>query len=438
MQKAAVRKIYKFNIEDSTGFKRKLLSYFKKYDYSAFYDSNGFTNESYGELLYGDYDLIAGCGKINEISVSGKGSLNKFKLFAENNKEWLFGYLSYDIKNDIEKLYSKNIDNLEFPELFFFVPEIVFKLKSNTLTIEYFDNKGDDIEGIFQEIIETQQGSYYKNYSNIKHRNSKEEYQEKISKVKDHIQKGDIYEMNYCIEFYDDNANICPFNTFNILKENSKTPFSAFMRIKDKYILSASPERFIKKSGNKIISQPIKGTIKRGKNQEEDFLLKTKLRNDPKERAENVMIVDLVRNDLSRTAKKTTVKVEELFGVYPFDHVFQMISTISSELKEDVSINDIIKTTFPPGSMTGAPKIRAMELIEKYEKTKRLVYSGSIGYITPEKDFDFNVVIRTILYNKEKKYLSYITGGAITDQSIPENEYEECLLKAKAMLEVLT
>jgi para-aminobenzoate synthetase component 1 len=205
----------------------------------------------------------------------------------------------------------------------------------------------------------------------------------------------------------------------------------------EQFLLSASPERFIKKVGKKIISQPIKGTARRGANEEEDKQIKHHLFNDPKERAENIMIVDLVRNDLSRTADKGSVIVEELCGIYTFPQVHQMISTVVSELREDVHFIEAIRQCFPMGSMTGAPKVRAMKLIEKYESTKRGLFSGAVGYITPEGDFDFNVVIRSILYNARNHYLSFMVGGAITMQAEAEKEYEECMLKAKAIMRVL-
>ena len=202
-------------------------------------------------------------------------------------------------------------------------------------------------------------------------------------------------------------------------------------------MLSASPERYLKKVGEKVISQPIKGTAKRSFDIEQDAFLKKELKNSAKERSENIMIVDLVRNDLSHTATKGSVVVEELCQVYTFKQVHQMISTIISKVDATVSPVEIIKTTFPMGSMTGAPKVSAMKIIEELEVTKRGLYSGAVGYFTPTGDFDFNVVIRSILYDAKKQYLSFSVGSAITAQSIPENEYEECLLKAKAMFEVL-
>ena len=214
-------------------------------------------------------------------------------------------------------------------------------------------------------------------------------------------------------------------------------PFSALYRINEKFLLSASPERYLKKVKNKVISQPIKGTIKRTSNEKENRKLKQQLQQNNKDRAENIMIVDLVRNDLSQTAIKNSVKVKELCKIYEFPTVFQMISTIESTVDTETPFTDIIKTTFPMGSMTGAPKIKAMEIIEKYESVKRGLYSGSVGYISPKGDFDFNVVIRSLQINYKNNYASFITGGAITILSNAEDEYEECFVKAQALLNAL-
>jgi para-aminobenzoate synthetase component 1 len=224
---------------------------------------------------------------------------------------------------------------------------------------------------------------------------------------------------------------------FEKLNTISKSPLAVFLKNDSQYLFSASPERYLKKVADKIISQPIKGTAKRFLDPIEDERAKNQLALDPKERAENIMITDLVRNDLSRTAQKGSVKVEELCAVYSFEQVHQMITTITSNLDIQYSVNEVIKSTFPMGSMTGTPKISAMKIIEELEETKRGLYSGAVGYFTPSGDFDFNVVIRSILYNQENKYVSFSVGSAITSQSVPENEYEECLLKAKAMHEVL-
>ena len=391
----------------------------------------------------GKFDFLLAVGVIGEIEAEAGNGFEELKKFYESKKDWLFGYLSYDVKNEIENLSSNNFDGLNFPVLHFFQPEYVFIFKNEMLEVHYpygySENRVKDFldrlchakyENLQQEIIQLS--------LNIKSRITKKAYLKSVSDIKNHIKKGDVYEMNFCQEFYAENAIIDPFQVYLKLNRVSPMPFSCFYRNKDKYLMCASPERFLKKEGSKIISQPIKGTIKRGATPKEDEVLKNELLNDPKERSENVMIVDIVRNDLSRTAKKGSVKVDELFGIYSFPQVHQMISTVSSELREDINFIDAIKYAFPMGSMTGAPKIKAMELIEKYETTKRGLYSGAAGYITPGGDFDLNVVIRSILYNETEKYLSFTVGSAITHHSIAESEYEECLLKAKAMFEVLT
>ena len=239
------------------------------------------------------------------------------------------------------------------------------------------------------------------------------------------------------MEFFAENAIIDPLDKFFKLNEISQSPFAVFFKNHKHFLLSSSPERYLKKQGQKLISQPIKGTAKRYSISSEDELAKKLLAEDPKERSENIMITDLVRNDLSHTAQRGSVQVPELCAVYSFLQVHQMISTVTSKLDPQYSAIEAIKKSFPMGSMTGAPKISAMKIIEELEETKRGLYSGSVGYFTPDGDFDFNVVIRSILYNQENKYISFSVGSAITSLSVPEKEYEECLLKAKAMREVL-
>ncbi|MBP8192996.1 MAG: anthranilate synthase component I family protein, partial [Chitinophagales bacterium] len=256
-------------------------------------------------------------------------------------------------------------------------------------------------------------------------------------KIKTHIQLGDIYELNFCQEFYAGDALIDTVRVFQKLNQLSKAPFTSFFKNEGNYLMCASPERFLKRQNNTLISQPIKGTRKRIQDKKQDNLLKQQLFFDEKERSENVMIVDLVRNDFSRIALKNSVEVEELFGIYSFEQVHQMISTVTCTIPQDLSFSEIIKAVFPMGSMTGAPKIAAMELIEQYEPTKRGLFSGAVGYMTPKGNFDFNVVIRSILYNEQNQYVSIQAGSAITIDCDAEKEYEECLLKAKAMLEAL-
>lgn len=434
-----MRKELIISVENNNDFKERLLVYGSKFKRFAFLDSNSFNKNNSG-YTYFEYDFLAGLGSIKEITGTGINSFKNLHEFNETTKDWLFGFLTYDLKNEIEHLDSNNIDELDFPTLHFFSPEIVITSKDSIISFLYSDNHytGEEISNIIQTIKSTDLSAIdEKNLSiELKQRFNKDEYIETIQKLKNHIQKGDIYEINFCHEFYS-NSTIDPINTYSRLNKISPTPFSCFYKLDNKYLLSASPERFLKKVKNKIISQPIKGTMKRGADNKEDSYLKEKLYNDPKERAENVMIVDLVRNDLSRTAKKSSVKVEELFGIYAFSQVFQMISTITSEVEDDTNIINIIKNAFPMGSMTGAPKFRAMQLIEGFEKTKRGLYSGSVGFITPDNDFDFNVIIRSILYNQIRNYVSFTVGGAITSLADPEKEYNECMLKAEAIMKVL-
>lgn len=318
-----------------------------------------------------------------------------------------------------------------FPPFFFFEPKLFLRISKESKVVERIGDIHIDEKSLFA--IEPKQ--HPQSEVHLRPRISKEKYLEDVESLRQHIKLGDIYEVNYCQEFYDDNATINPAKVFNQLSEYSEAPFQSFFKASDKYAICGSPERYIKKSGKKIISQPIKGTAKRSVDSAEDNALKDDLFNSIKERAENVMIVDLVRNDLSKTAKKGSVKVDELFGIYSFKSVHQMISTVSSELRENCNIIDPIQYSFPVGSMTGAPKVRAMQLIEEYESTKRGLYSGSIGYISPEGDYDFNVVIRTILYNQSAQYISAMVGGAITFQSDPEKEYEECLTKVQPIFD---
>ena len=238
------------------------------------------------------------------------------------------------------------------------------------------------------------------------------------------------------MEFFAKTIHINPLEIFKKLNRVSLSPFSCFYRMYNKSLMCSSPERFLKKSRDKIISQPIKGTARRGKNISEDAEIKKILSQNKKEKSENVMIVDLVRNDLSKTCNN--VNADELYNISTFKQWHQMISTISGKIRKGVHVIDVIKNAFPMGSMTGAPKVRAMELIEMYEKTKRGLYSGAVGYFTPGGDFDFNVVIRSILYNQPSNYLSFQVGSAITANSIPENEYKECLLKANGIFEALS
>ncbi|SHH25030.1 anthranilate synthase component I family protein [Flavobacterium defluvii] len=413
-------------------FKQQLLNWAQQFREVVFLDSNSYPQE------YSSFDCLLAVDAFTSLKTDYYNAFEDLKQYQQTTKDWLLGYLSYDLKNDIEDLKSNNFDGLDFPDLFFFQPKKIFMLKENQLEIQYLLFCDDEIEDDFNEIIETRNSKLENEVSlKIQQRISKDSYIEKVTKMLEHIHKGDMYEANFCMEFFAENAVISPFEKFQRLNGISQAPFSVFFKNHKQYLLSASPERYLKKTGNKIISQPIKGTSKRFSDPVEDQKSKEYLESDEKERAENIMITDLVRNDLSHTAEKGSVEVTELCKIYSFLQVHQMISTITSKLDAQYSAVDVLKTTFPMGSMTGAPKISVMNIIENLEETKRGLYSGAVGYFTPEGDFDFNVVIRSILYNEQKKYVSFSVGSAITSLSIPEKEYEECLLKAKAMHEVL-
>lgn len=418
------------SVGNAAEFKQRLLHWAQGFREAVFLDSNDFPQR------YSSYDGVLAVDALTSIQTDCTHAFEDLKQYRQTTADWLFGYLSYDLKNDAEALFSRNFDGLQFPDLFFFQPKKLFLLKGNELEISYLRMCDEEIEDDFQEIDKTCfNDSVEPGAVKVQQRIPKESYLSKVHSMLSHIHRGDMYEANFCMEFFAENATIDPVAIYRKLNAISQPPFAVFFKNHRHYALSASPERYLRKQGDTIISQPIKGTAKRSGDREEDDRIKKELLTNEKERSENIMIVDLVRNDLSRTARKGSVHVEELCGAYSFRQVHHLISTVMSQ--SDATPEEILKTTFPMGSMTGAPKISAMEIIEKLEETKRGLYSGAIGYFTPDGDFDFNVVIRSILYNAANHYLSFSVGSAITSLSDPEMEYDECLLKAKAMLEVL-
>lgn len=416
-----------FIASDPDTFKLKALLWANSFDDVCYFDSNHYSDP------YTAFDSLIAAGAKKKISASPGNSFQELDDFLADMKGFIPGYFAYDLKNQLENLHSSNPDYLGFPELYFFIPETTILIKGSKIEISSTDSQAT-WESINNWIIKT---AHVTRPVEIKSRFTKSEYKSTVDEIKDHIRRGDIYEINFCQEFYAENADIDPLATFIRLNKISPTPFSGFMKMGQHYIISATPERFLSRRGLKLISQPIKGTRARHNDKQKDEDQKKNLQIDEKELAENVMIVDLVRNDLTKSARPGTVKVEELFGVYSFKQVHQLISTIVCARAEGLSNPQIIANTFPMGSMTGAPKISAMVLAEKYERSKRGVYSGALGYFAPNGDFDFNVVIRTLLYNRQNKYLSFHTGGAITIDSDPEQEYDECVLKAEAILQVL-
>jgi para-aminobenzoate synthetase component 1 len=429
-----LRTTISYSITNPLLFKQQLLQWAQQFREVVFLDSNNYKQD------FSDFDAVLAVDAFTSIKTDYRNAFDDLQQYQQTTKDWLFGYLSYDLKNDTEALVSEKTDKIQFSDLYFFQPKKLFLLKDTVLEMHYLKLCDDEITEDFEVIsnLNLIVPSEEQHDFEICQRIDAENYILKVKKMQECIQLGAIYEANFCMEFYANNATINPLEQYWKLNAIAQPPFAVFLKTAHQYLLSASPERYLKKKGSTIISQPIKGTCKRFSDAIEDECAKEKLFNDAKERSENVMIVDLVRNDLSRTARKGSVTVTELCGIYSFSQVHHMISTVSSELDSQFSAVDVLKTTFPMGSMTGAPKISAMQIIEDLEVTKRGLYSGAVGYFTPEGDFDFNVVIRSILYNEQKKYVSFSVGSAITSLSEPEKEYAECWLKAKAMLAVLS
>jgi para-aminobenzoate synthetase component I len=378
--------------------------------------------------------LAAGCAGICPIRPGH--TFASLQHFHDTRKDWLIGYFTYDLKNETEDLQSRHTDYLQFPQAYFYVPLHLVHFKETAIIIETLA----DPDEIYRQIL-SQSPAAMPPGSNtaieIKHRTPAQTYLAHVESIKNHILEGDVYELNYCMEFFAENVQIYPLQVYQALNRQSPMPFSAYGRIQDHYLMCASPERFLRKTGSRLLSQPIKGTARRGASPEEDEVIKHQLRHNEKELAENMMIVDLVRNDLARSAVAGSVQVEEMFGIYTFPQLHQMISSVSASIRPGLPFTEAIRNAFPMGSMTGAPKIKAMELIDHYEQAYRGLYSGAVGYITPDADFDFNVVIRSLLYNAKTQYLSFQAGSAITYDALAEQEYEECLLKARAIRNIL-
>jgi len=413
-------------------FKEKLLAWGNRFAEIVWLDSN---LDSSGNT---EFEAVLAVEAFTAIKTDYQNAFDKLKEYQQTTRDWIFGYLSYDLKNDVERLKSSNFDGLQFPDLYFFQPQKLVFLKDNIAEFVYLKMVDDEIKTDFEEI-----GNYELKTENlvekieIQSRISKQEYLEKVGAMLEHIHRGDIYEANLCQEFFAEHVDLDAFSIYQSLNEISTPPFAAFLRLENINLVSASPERYLRKKGDQLLTQPIKGTARRSADPEEDKEIAMNLARDPKETSENVMIVDLVRNDLSRIAEKGSVKVDELCKVYSFKQVHQMISSVTATIAKGIEPVEALRTSFPMGSMTGAPKISAMKIIEKLESTKRGLYSGAVGYFSPLGDFDFNVVIRSILYNSSNKYVSFSVGGAITAKSNPEKEYEECLLKSRALREVL-
>lgn len=408
-----------------------MLNWSKRFNICSF-----LANHNYTDGLNFLENLL-GAGNLSRLDFSKDTTSEHITEFISTQKDWIFFHLSFESISILNKEFPEVEDKSGFLPYCFFVPQYVIKLNEDSVEIGSVE---DDHDKVYQQIISEAIGHSYNHPSIIpKPRISRGDYLHKLQGLLAHIHRGDCYEINFCQEFYSEGAIIDPIQTWLALCKISPNPFSVFYKTNTAYLLSASPERFLCKQGNKLISQPMKGTIRRDlTNPLRDEALRMTLSQSKKDQMENVMVVDLVRNDLSKVCREGSVTVSELFGVYAFPQVYQMISTIEGECKKDITFMDILEACFPMGSMTGAPKHRVLELIREFEEGPRGVFSGSVGYITPEGDFDMNVVIRSVFYNEQTKYLSFMTGSGITAASDPELEYEECLLKGEAIRKILS
>lgn len=414
---------------DAHAFKEKCMQWVRGYSKYAILDTCG--NTAYPESRF---DVLFAVGARRFIQLAYGNAFDQLQNLIDESRDWLFGFLGYDLKNEVEDLHSDNPDRIGFPDLLFFVPEHIIVIKGNTVSIGSPEGKN-----IFKQILETghNKEAAHTVVGQITHGVSMAEYVGNVKRIKTHIRNGDIYEMNYCFSMSAVQSVIDPVDCFRKLTAYSSPPFSALLQWDAFSIISGSPERFLRKTGSTVISQPIKGTVRRGNTPEEDAALRRQLADSEKDKAENVMIADLVRNDLTRYAVTGSVRVESLFEIMRFAHVYQMVSTIAAEMQQGIPVTNIIKHAFPMGSMTGAPKKMAMELIEHYENTKRSAYSGALGYFMPNGDFDLSVLIRSIFYNSALQYVAVHVGSAITWDSVAEAEYDECLLKAEALIAIL-
>ncbi len=405
-----------------------MLNWAQQFSILLLLDSNEYQSQ------YSRYECVLAVNPVSIIEGTSADQLNKVYKWHQENKDWLFGHICYDYKNLLEtKLSSHHEPKHNFPLLHFFCPQIVCTINQQK-TLFTIESIGINPKEIFQSIQHTAPQSEQPG-PKISFRQKLDQtcYLETIGRLRKHIKDGDCYEISFCSEGYAENVEVDPLQVFHELNKISPAPFASFYKLNEQYMMCASPERYLRKEGNTVLSQPIKGTARRDEDSIKDNFVKEQLRNSIKERAENVMIVDLVRNDLARSCEVGSVTVDELFGIYSFPQVHQMISTISGKLKANVPFTDALAFSFPMGSMTGAPKIKAMQLLEQYEQSRRELFSGTVGYISPDANFDFNVIIRSLFYNKTANCLSYQTGGAITYDSDPEQEWQEMRLKAWAL-----
>jgi para-aminobenzoate synthetase component 1 len=412
----------------------QMLNWASRFNICAFLDNQGY------QLPLHSFEGLLAAGAADFIQAAAGHAFDDLRHFASRHNDWLFGHFAYDLVKETEPFDAyegKGSNLIGFPDLFFFIPEVIIELKEDSLGV---GSLRQDHAEILEQIMASPhtRGRSVAQNPVLQPAFSREEYLDTIRTLQQHILRGDCYEINFCQEFFSHSAHIDPLYTWFSLSQASPNPFSAFYRLDEKYLLCASPERYLRREGNTLISQPIKGTAPRVQDDPQaDQAAGAGLQASAKDRSENVMVVDLVRNDLSKICLPGSVQVRELFGIYSFPQVYQMTSTIEGVLPPGIGFIEAIAATFPMGSMTGAPKKRVVQLIDCYERTSRGLFSGTLGYVTPGGDFDFNVVIRSLFYNQATHYLTYQVGSGITFYSDPEQEYEECLVKAEGIKRAL-
>jgi len=359
-----------------------------------------------------------------------------FNAMLKRNPGFRMGYFTYEMSNLTKRSNNTKKPNAENTSpAFWFRPSLLIKCDQNKL--EFLIDQYDNFQYISHKIKRTYRGYEVKCFDlpKIKFKSTIKlnDYCKKIDEIKQNITDGNYYELNYCIERRARMAIRKPLNYWIKMVNKSKAPFSAYLKQNMTHIMCASPERFLRKEGNQLLSQPIKGTAKRYKNHNQDHASFTNLTRNTKEMAEHLMIVDLVRNDLTKCSGSVSTKVLELAKTCSFNTIHQLISSVQTELEPNHSITDILESCFPMGSMTGTPKQTVCNRIPILENQERGIFSGALGYFDSNLNFDLNVVIRTIIYDQTTNLLSLKTGGAITIDSNPEKEWKECILKCQSI-----
>ncbi|MEY3444605.1 MAG: hypothetical protein RLZZ519_2886 [Bacteroidota bacterium] len=380
---------------------------------------------------YGHYEWILGVTRSSQPQLYSSLADLETALVQEKDA-WRFGFLGYELKAEIEpRLQTALPSSVNFPKMGLFKADLVVTKLRGSKEITFECGWSEDLLDTILKVQPAKAG--VTGFSGFTSNFTESEYCATVSELRNHIREGDVYEINLAQCFSAKAEIASPVALYESLIAASPVPFAGYCKWENLHLICASPERFLRLHQHQLITEPIKGTASRGNSPEQDAQMAFHLRNSIKEQAENVMIVDLSRNDLHRSCEVGSVEVPHLFEVQTFPQVHHLVSTITGRKRLDVSAVQAIRNTFPPGSMTGAPKVRACERIAQYERLSRGVYSGSLGYFAKNGDFDWNVVIRSLVYDAANGQMSYHVGGAITWDSDPAAEYAETLLKAKAI-----